>query len=173
MITQAQPGDAESILDLINIHAEMNLMLPRTLADIERNLPQFLVYRQEGCVVGVCALVYGTAGLVEIRSLAVHPACYRRGIGSALVSAAMQSAAQAGYARVFVLTYAAPLFKRFGFEVIDKNLLPEKIWRDCKVCPKQERCDETAMIRSLVPSATPLPVDLPLTGTGESLAVAG
>jgi len=172
MITHAQPGDAETILDLIHFHAESNLMLPRTLADIERNLPQFLVYREGGSILGICALCYGGEDLAEIRSLAVHPAHYRRHIGTALVDAAMQEAVRAGYRRVFVLTYVAPLFKRFGFEVIDKNRLPEKIWRDCQVCPKQERCDETAMIRDLVPAQPTAPMHAPPAVSGESLAVA-
>jgi amino-acid N-acetyltransferase len=169
MITKAQPGDAEAILSLINYHAESNLMLPRTLADIERNLPQFLVYRESGGILGVCALCYGAEGLVEIRSLAVHSNHYRKSIGTVLVDAAMQEAARAGYARVFVLTYVAPLFQRFGFEVIDKKYLPEKIWRDCQVCPKQECCDETAMIRNLVPAET-VAVELPVAAATQAFA---
>ncbi|MCF8719177.1 GNAT family N-acetyltransferase [Nitrospina gracilis] len=163
MITHAQPGDAEDILNLINDYAQSGIMLPRTLGDVIQNLPQFRVYRQDGQVRGVLALSYGAEGLVEIRSLAVHRDHARTGIASRLIEGGIEDAIHAGYSHVFVLTYAVPLFKRFGFEVIDKNRLPEKIWRDCKVCPKQERCDETAMIRPLVFAPVVEPVLEPIT----------
>ncbi|CCQ89907.1 Amino-acid N-acetyltransferase [Nitrospina gracilis 3/211] len=162
MITQAQPGDAEDILDLINDYAESGLMLPRVLEDVKKNLHQFRVYREDGQVRGVLALSYGAEGLVEIRSLAVHRDHARKGIASRLIEGGIDDAIHAGYSHVFVLTYAVPLFHRFGFEVIDKNGLPEKIWRDCKVCPKQERCDETAMIRPLVFAPVVEPVLAPI-----------
>lgn len=37
------------------------------------------------------------------------------------------------------------LFTRLGFEVVDKSILPQKIWADCVHCPKYPGCDETAV----------------------------
>jgi len=51
----------------------------------------------------------------------------------------------------FVLTYAVPLFTRFGFEVVDKIQLPQKVWNDCQDCLHKDNCDETAMSLSLLP----------------------
>ncbi len=170
MIYKARPEHAPSILQLVNTHAESGLMLFRTLDEIQNHLAQFLVYEMDGKVVATCALSYSTTKLVEIRSLAVDQDYARRGIGAALIEYCLQEAVRAEAQKIFVLTYVAPLFKRFGFEVIDKNLLPEKIWKDCQTCFRQDHCNETAMIRDLVVSVQPLetlpsePESLPLVG---------
>ena len=58
-------------------------------------------------------------------------------------------ATQIEFEKIFVLTYALPLFEKLGFQIIDKTELPQKIWKDCQDCRKQDHCDETAMIRPL------------------------
>jgi amino-acid N-acetyltransferase len=35
-----------------------------------------------------------------------------------------------------------------GFKVIEKDALPMKVWSDCAKCPKQQNCDEIAVIKS-------------------------
>lgn len=62
------------------------------------------------------------------------------------------------------LTYEQRFFARLGFEVVEKESLPLKVWTDCIKCPKNENCDEIAMVRVLddVPilnaeAATPTP----------------
>ena len=52
-------------------------------------------------------------------------------------------------ARVFALTYRANFFCRLGFRIVSKELFPQKIWSDCSVCPKKDRCDETAVLMEL------------------------
>lgn len=91
--------------------------------------------------------------LVEIRSLAVHPRHYRRGLATALVRECIEEATTTDMEKIFVLTYAVPFFTKLGFEVIDKAALPLKIWNDCTGCGKRDHCDETAMIRDLHPLA--------------------
>lgn len=170
MISKARPEHAPSILQLVNSHAESGLMLFRTLDEIQDHLAQFLVYELDGDVVATCALSFSTNSLVEIRSLAVDQKVARRGIGTALIEHCMVEALRAEARKIFVLTYVAPLFQKFGFEVIDKNQLPEKIWKDCQSCFKQESCDETAMIRDLVPSMS---ADHTLPSEPESLPLVG
>ena len=51
---------------------------------------------------------------------------------------------------MFVLTYAVPLFNKFGFEIVDKIQLPQKVWNDCQACLHKDNCDETAMSLSLL-----------------------
>lgn len=151
MYQKAIPSDAEPILRLINYHAARGQMLFRTLEDIQKHLDDFFVCKEHGNVLAACSLQNGWEKLLEIRSLAVHPHHYRRGIGAALVRACMEEAAETDMERIFVLTYAMPFFAKLGFEKIDKSALPYKIWVDCRGCPKQENCDETAMIRDLRP----------------------
>ena len=149
MIRQAQSNDAGAILELIEFHADSEQMLFRTLDDIRKNIRNFLVYEDDGVAIGTCALSACGSGLVEIRSLAVHPDHYRKGVGTALVEQCITQATQIEFEKIFVLTYALPLFEKLGFRIIDKAELPQKIWKDCQACRKQDHCDETAMIRPL------------------------
>ena len=33
-----------------------------------------------------------------------------------------------------------------SFVKVDKGSLPMKVWSDCAKCPKQDHCDETALV---------------------------
>lgn len=149
-IRKATLKDADAIVHLINIHAEMGQMLFRTREDVCAHIRDFLIAETDGRVAGACGLSFGPGSLVEIRSLAVLPDHYRQGIGTALVNECIAQATLAECTQIFVLTYAIPLFKKLGFRVIDMDRLPDKIWKDCQGCRKQDHCDETAMIRDLV-----------------------
>ena len=50
---------------------------------------------------------------------------------------------------MFALTYETEFFRRYGFDVIDRDTLPEKVWGACLACPKADACDETAMLKRL------------------------
>jgi amino-acid N-acetyltransferase len=108
------------------------------------------VAEKDGHIAGACGLSFGPGSLVEVRSLAVLPDHYRQGIGTALVNECIVQATLAECERIFVLTYAIPVFKKLGFRIIQMDQLPDKIWKDCQGCRKQDHCDETAMIRDLV-----------------------
>ena len=149
-IRQATLKDADAILHLINLHAEMEQMLFRTREDVRAHIRDFLVAEKDGRVTAACGLSFGPGSLVEIRSLAVLPEYYRQGIGTALVNKCIAQATMAACERIFVLTYAIPLFEKLGFRIIDMDQLPDKVWKDCQGCRKQDHCDETAMIRDLV-----------------------
>lgn len=144
-IRKAKIKDAEEIQFLINEYAKLGLMLPRTIHSIYENIRDFWVYEENGKVLGVCALTVFWENLAEVRSLAVSPQYTRKGIGSSLVKTALKEAQELGINRVFTLTYQVEFFKKLGFRVIDKELLPQKIWRDCINCVKFPNCDETAM----------------------------
>ena len=149
-IRKATSKDADAILHLINLHAEMGQMLFRTREDVCAHIRDFLVAEKDGRVAAACGLSFGPCSLVEIRSLAVLPEYYRQGIGTALVNECITQATLAECERIFVLTYAIPVFEKLGFRIIDMDHLPDKIWKDCQGCRKQDHCDETAMIRNIV-----------------------
>ncbi len=144
-IRKARIKDAEAIQFLINEYAKLGLMLPRTIHSIYENIRDFWVYEEEGEILGTCALTVFWENLAEVRSLAVSPKHTGKGIGSSLVKTALKEAKELGINRVFTLTYQVEFFKKLGFQVIDKELLPHKIWRDCINCVKFPSCDETAM----------------------------
>jgi amino-acid N-acetyltransferase len=45
-----------------------------------------------------------------------------------------------------VLTYQTVFFAKLGFVECSKDRLPQKVWKDCVLCPKFPDCDETAML---------------------------
>ncbi len=124
-------------------------MLFRSLADIYEKLQTFLVAELDAAVVGCCALEVVWADLAEIKSLAVDPNHRNQGIGKALVAAAVEQARAIGVPRVFALTLEEEFFVRRGFDTVDMEKLPMKVWSDCARCPKQQNCDEIAVIKNL------------------------
>jgi len=148
-VREAKISDAKAICALINCYAEHDRMLFRSLAEVYENLQTFLVADGDGQVVGCCALEIVWSDLAEIKSLAVGSAQKGKGIGAALVKAALEQAERLGIPRVFALTLEPGFFGKQGFHIIAKEELPMKVWSDCARCPKQNECDEIAVIRSL------------------------
>lgn len=149
-IRPARISDAEAICALVNHYAERGRMLHRSLESVYDSLREFCVVQDdEGRVVGCAAVDIFWSDLAEIKSLAVAPDRAGRGLGTQLVSASIADARRLGVRKVFVLTYEQSFFRRHGFEVIDRESLPEKVWRECVACPKADACDETAMMITL------------------------
>ena len=148
-VRSAKIADIEAIYSLINYYAEQDRMLFRSMADIYENLQAFLVAEADGNVVGCCALQIVWADLAEIKSLAVDKANSGRGGGKALVATAIEQAGQLGLTQVFALTLDPTFFEKLGFKIIEKDNLPMKVWSDCAACPKQQNCDEIAVIKTV------------------------
>jgi amino-acid N-acetyltransferase len=149
MIRRANIRDVRTIQALINRYAASGQMLPRTLNDLYESLRDFIVFEEQGLLIGACALHVSWEGIAEIRSLAVLPDRMKRGIGSALVHHCLTDAAELQVESVFVLTYEDRFFRKLGFNDIDKKELPHKIWTDCLNCVKFPDCDESALIISI------------------------
>jgi len=151
-VRSAKVSDAEEVYRLINSHAERDRMLFRSMADIYENLQTFTIAELDGSVVGCCALEVVWSDLAEIKSLAVSEANAGRGVGKALVTAAIEQAQQLGISKVFALTLEPDFFEKMGFKVVDKDTLPMKVWSDCAKCPKHENCDEKAVVKTILPN---------------------
>ncbi len=152
-IRNAKISDAKAISALINCYAERDKMLFRPLVEVYENLQMFCVAEADGAVVGCCALEIIWSDLAEIKSLAVAPDHKGGGIGRALVAAAIEQACRLGVPRVFALTLEPEFFKRVGFSLIEKEDLPMKVWSDCARCPKQQECDEIAVVKTIPASS--------------------
>ena len=124
-------------------------MLFRSMADIYENLQTFIVAELDNNIVGCCALEVIWSDLAEIKSLAVGGAYKDKGIGKGLVVAAVEQAAKLGVPKVFALTLEPAFFEKSGFEIVEKETLPMKVWSDCARCSKQQNCDEIAVIKSV------------------------
>ncbi len=147
-IRSAKISDAKAIYSLINFYAERDKMLFRSMADIYKNLQAFTVVELEGNVVGCCALEIIWSDLAEVKSLAVDEANTEKGIGKMLVTAAAEQTRQLGLQRLFALTLKPDFFEKLGFAIVEKETLPMKVWSDCAKCPKQQNCDEVAVVKS-------------------------
>ena len=149
MLRKARISDIRAIHRLINDCAAKGEMLSRSLAELYDNMRDYIVYEEESEVLGTCALHICWEDLAEIRSLCVVPEMRKRGIGRDLVNACLKEARELAMERVFLLTYQEEFFGKFGFRLIDKSELPQKIWTDCVKCAKFPMCDEIAMITKL------------------------
>jgi amino-acid N-acetyltransferase len=151
MVREAKLKDAQAIQNLICFYSEDGKMLFRRFEEIEQCIADFLVYEKNNEIVGISSLKFGWDRLVEIRSLGVDPRYHRQGIATQMIRFSVERALlRDNCDTMFVLTYAVPLFNKFGFEIVDKIQLPQKVWNDCQACLHKDNCDETAMSLSLL-----------------------
>lgn len=151
--------DASVIHDLISGHYETGTLLPRTLPELCENVRDFKVVEDRGSIVGCGALHLYGVHLAEIRSVAVHPAHQHRGIGVRLVRSLLRAARKHHVSGVCLFTRIPEFFSRVGFSVVSRAQLPDKVYKDCCVCPRLENCDEVAMLRGDLPTISILRPD--------------
>ena len=100
----------------------------------------------DGATVGCGALSIIWENMAEVRSLAVAAHARRKGCGRLIVEACIAEARELDIHRLFALTYQLPFFNALGFSLVEKEVLPQKVWVDCVNCPKFPDCDETAVL---------------------------
>ncbi|MDD4168649.1 MAG: N-acetyltransferase [Desulfotomaculaceae bacterium] len=143
---KAKITDVETIHSLITYYADRGLMLARPRFKLYEGLREFIIAENKGLVIGVGALNIIWEDLAEIRALAVAAEYTGQGIGRKLIDMFIDEARELAIPRVFVLTYQQEFFEKCGFHVVDKETLPQKVWRECVNCPKFPNCEEIAMI---------------------------
>jgi amino-acid N-acetyltransferase len=150
VIRRAALKDVKSIHRLIAEQAQSGHILARAMSELYSQVKDFIVSEDDrsGEIVGCGALQIVWEDLAEIRSLAVQTEYQGKGVGTALIEALLEESGQMGVSKVFVLTYRPELFQRLGFVLMDKSLLPHKIWADCIRCTKFPECDEIALVRA-------------------------
>ncbi len=149
MIRNATIHDVPRMQAVINSHAELGKMLFKSYAQLYENLRDFAVFEAEGEIIGCAGLAIIWADLAEVRSLAVDERFRGRGIGTRLVQWCIEEGRRLGIRKIMSLTYEKHFFEKLGFEVVEKETLPLKVWSDCVKCPKNDNCDEIAMVRVL------------------------
>jgi amino-acid N-acetyltransferase len=170
----ARAADAIAVHRIIAHYAGEGLLLPRTEDEIRKHISHFLVLAEkrngEEKLFGCVALEPYGADLAEIRSLAVAPDARSHGlhIGDRLMKAVMDTARRRKIARVFAVTHRHDFFSRYGFTPGPRQMVPEKIERDCVTCPKEHRCKLVATVAVVCPERDVLPV---LNGAGKALSV--
>ena len=146
-VRKARSDEILAIHGIITSYATEGVLLSRSPDDIGADIDRFFVTEDEGVITGVVTYYDYGEHLKEVRSLAVRRSHLRRGIGTALLRALIEALAPAeAHPRIFVLTYAPLFFEKNGFSPIDRNELPEKIWKDCAGCANRLNCSETALV---------------------------
>ena len=172
-VRKARTDDVAAMQRLINGFADKGAMLHRSLSELYENIRDFFVVEVSGEVVGCAGLHVSWKDLAELKSLAVVTSAQGKGYGRLLVNACVVEASAIGISRIFALTYVAGLFEKLGFQIIEKDLLPRKVWTECVHCPKFPDCGEIAVIigvggASIMAEPTFFPLKLELKPVGSS-----
>jgi amino-acid N-acetyltransferase len=124
-IRPAGHGDVDAIAAILRANRRDPSLFQVPRGQLRRTVSDFVVAASErGDVIG-CTALYGRDGdWGEIFAVAVDPAVHGRGVGSALVRAAVERAREAGLPRVWLGTAKPAYFARLGFRPISRWTLP-------------------------------------------------
>ncbi len=148
-VRKATLDDVDAIFNILKPYTDEGIVLALTNDEIFNRIDNFLVAQYDKKRIGVVSFYdYGNK-LKEIRSLAVRKDFFKKGIGRNLVEALIKRLLDDfPDAKIFVLSYYPDFFKKLGFQEIQREELPEKIWKDCQNCKNKDNCGETALILS-------------------------
>jgi amino-acid N-acetyltransferase len=149
--------DAQQIHDLIAQYSGDGTLLPRTLPEICENVRDFILLEDAGRILGCGALHLYGVHLAEIRSITVARWAQGRGGGQLLVKALLAEAKRHRVRCICLFTRTPEFFGRLGFALAQREDLPDKVRKDCCVCPRFRCCDEVAMVRGELPKFAILP----------------
>ena len=147
VIRKARQEDIPAIHDLLEGYADQGIVLRRSREDILRYLKDFFVAELDGKLLGCSAIRDFGNNLLEVRSLVVAPELQGQGIGRAIIAAVVGDVnRKRSRWRLFTLTGQPDFFVKMGFHTVRREMFPEKIWSDCRNCPKSNCCDEVALM---------------------------
>ena len=149
LIRKAAVSDIDAISSVLNPYSRNGIILERSREELRENIGRIFIAEIKRSIVGVISYYIYSNRLIEIRSLAVIEDYYKKGIGSGLLKTLLDSLSnEFPNAKIFALTYNPDFFKQFSFIEVEKDSLPEKIWKDCQNCLDKEECGESALIFS-------------------------
>jgi amino-acid N-acetyltransferase len=162
-VRKAKLQDAVNIFELVNSLSGDGTLLRRSYSEICENVRDFVVAESEsGIFLGCGALHLYGPHLCEVRSIVVKPEAKGQGAGGKLLRMLLAEAEEQGVGAVSLFTRIPDFFFHFGFRVVDRTVLPDKIYKDCQNCPRLYACDEVAMVRGSLPKIAVLgPTKLP------------
>jgi N-acetylglutamate synthase-like GNAT family acetyltransferase len=146
LLRAALPSDVVHVHEHLQQFVGPGVLLPRSEAQVTRDIADFTVAVEGAAIVGTVALRTYSAELAEIGALAVAPHLQGTGVGRRLVEAAVTRARTAGLHRVFALTLEEGFFQRLGFVTTDIAAFPQKIAADCSTCGRRPTCAERAVV---------------------------
>lgn len=116
MIRKAINKDIKAIYSLILEGVASGKVLKRSMKELKRVVKNFVVYEEDGKIVGCCSLEIYNQKLAEVRSLVVNTKYRNKRIGTALVQRCLDQAKEKDIYQVLSVTDKCDLFKRLGFK---------------------------------------------------------
>jgi amino-acid N-acetyltransferase len=145
--------DAFAIESLISAKVHDGTLLPRSLAEICENIRDFIVVEDGKEIIGCGALHLYGPHLAEVRSITIRSSENGRGAGLLMVRALLREARRHHVTCICLFTRIPKFFAKLGFRVADdRHRIPDKVYKDCQHCPRQNACDEIAMYRGKLPT---------------------
>ncbi len=148
-IRPAKVQDVKQMHRIIEFYADNKEMLHRSLNSIYENIQEYVVAEVKGKVIGCGALHVSWDNLAEVKALAVERSYARQGIGTKIVKTLEQNALGLGIFTTFALSFKPAFFQKMGYEVISREVLPQKIWSECINCHLFPDCGEVPLIKDL------------------------
>jgi amino-acid N-acetyltransferase len=135
-VERARPEDADAIRALLKSHG-----LP--LDDVASHLGSAVVARHNGGIVGSAALELYRDGAL-LRSVAVSPELKGQGLGRRLTEAMIDLGRSLDVPAIYLLTTTAQTyFPAFGFEEIDRSVVPTSVQASVEFTPA---CPSSAIV---------------------------
>ena len=148
-IRAAKVQDVKQIQKIIEFYADNKEMLHRSLNSIYENIQEYVVVENEGKIIACGALHVSWEDLAEVKALAVSKNFARQGIGRKIVKTLEKNAMKLGIYSTFALSFKPEFFKKLGYEIISREVLPQKIWSECINCHLFPDCGEIQLIKDL------------------------
>lgn len=150
VVRSASLADVPQLETLIAPYVATGDLLPRSNYDLCRHIKEYVVAEDpSGAIVGCGSLKVYSQELGEVAGLAVHPDAQGSGVGRALMEILVAEARASGLSEVLALTRKPAFFLKLGFVQSEKEHFPLKVWADCARCPRQNCCDEVAVVLKL------------------------
>ena len=148
-IRHAKVNDVKQIHKLVESYADNKEMLHRSLNAIYENIQEYMVAEENGIVIACGALHVSWDNLAEIKALAVAKSHVGQGIGKKIVANLEKNAVKLDVFTAFALSFKPGFFEKLGYEIISKEVLPQKIWSECINCHLFPDCGEVPLIKDL------------------------
>ena len=128
LVRAAHSSDIEQIVELVGAFAPTGLMLPRSAAQVARELDHYVVAADRmGRVIACASLTEYSPSLAEVASVAVATSQHGKGLGSLVVKGVEAMAATRQYAELFALSLQDGFFTALGYDAADVKAYPEKL----------------------------------------------
>ena len=149
-VRPARLADVPELEALLAPYVATGDLLPRSNYDLCRHIKEYVVAEDAGgAIVGSGSLKIYSRELAEVAGLAVRADAQGTGVGRSLMESVIAEARALGLVEVLALTRKPAFFLKLGFQPAQREQFPLKVWSDCARCPRQNCCDEVAVVLKL------------------------